>query len=118
MPASSYKFFLGSRERYIHIDCGFESGNIQLVRQMSEFHVRPPPFSIASAASMMESKRIIGSIPRAGFISVFMASLKIPKENSQLVECRHSWQSMYPFGNIVAISKELPSRLPIMFVFG
>lgn len=38
-PPASYKFYLGSRERYIHISSDFESGNIQLVRQMSEFNV-------------------------------------------------------------------------------
>ena len=35
-----YKFFLGSRERYILINCDFESGNIELIRQISEFQYR------------------------------------------------------------------------------
>ena len=39
-PAKRYKFFLGSRERYILINCDFESGNIELVRQISEFQYR------------------------------------------------------------------------------
>ena len=41
-PPTTHKFYLGSRERYIIIDCSFEAGNIQLVRQMSEFHVPFP----------------------------------------------------------------------------
>lgn len=39
-PARKFKFFLGSRERHILIDCDFEAGNIDLVRQISEFQYR------------------------------------------------------------------------------
>jgi len=34
-PTNTYKFYLGSRERYLIISSNFESGNIQLVRQLS-----------------------------------------------------------------------------------
>ncbi len=34
-PAKRYKFYLGSRERFILINCDFDSGNIQLVRQIT-----------------------------------------------------------------------------------
>lgn len=47
-PPNFYKFYLGSRERYIHINSNFESGNIQLVRQMSEFYVLFRSFLVSS----------------------------------------------------------------------
>ena len=42
IPPTHYKFYLGSRERYIHICSDFEAGNIRLVRQMSQFNVYIP----------------------------------------------------------------------------
>ena len=38
-PPKKYKFYLGSKERYIIISSDFDSGNISLVRQISEFQV-------------------------------------------------------------------------------
>lgn len=88
-PPASYKFYLGSSERYIHISSDFESGNIQLVRQMSEFNVSLLIYSTDSAASMMESKPIIGLTLKVGSTSECTASPKIPKENSLSAEYRH-----------------------------
>jgi hypothetical protein len=50
IPPTSYKFYLGSRERYIYINCEFEAANVQVVRQMSEFHVTIKLHSIVLAA--------------------------------------------------------------------
>ena len=61
---------------------------------MSEFNVKCKTFSIGSAASMMESKRIIESTPKVGSISVYTDSPKILKENLLSVECKHLWQYM------------------------
>jgi|JI9StandDraft_2_1071091.scaffolds.fasta_scaffold234636_2 hypothetical protein len=85
-PQTNYKFYLGSRERYIHICSDFEGGNIQLVRQMSEFNVPKGPFSTDSAASMTESRPHTESTPKAGFISEHTASQKTQRANSQSAE--------------------------------
>lgn len=39
-PPRKFKFYLGSRERYITISSDFDSGNIDVVRQISEFQYR------------------------------------------------------------------------------
>jgi hypothetical protein len=79
IPPTSYKFYLGSRERYIYINCEFEAANIQVVRQMSEFIVSLKLCSIGSTALMMDSKLATGSILKVGSISVCMDFLKIRK---------------------------------------
>lgn len=83
VPPSHYKFYLGSRERYIHLSSNFEAGNIQLVRQMSEFNVPTWSPSTGSAASTMVSKLTIESTPKVGSISECTVSPKTPKESLQ-----------------------------------
>lgn len=110
-PPPHYKFYLGSRERYIHISSDFESGNIRLVRQLSEFNVRHTLPSTDSAALMTASKLTTGSTPKAGSTSECTASPKTPKANLQSAEFRPSWQSTYLRLHLDPGSQKLPSRL-------
>jgi hypothetical protein len=82
VPPTSYKYYLGSRERYIYINCDFEAANVQVVRQMSEFNVTPILHSTASAASTTDSKPVTGSTPKAGSTSAYTASPKTPRASS------------------------------------
>lgn len=82
-PPKRFKFYLGSKEKYITIRSDFDSGNIDVVRQISEFHVHYFIYvSIGSQVFMMVLLLTIVSIQRAGFTFQFLVFHAIQKASS------------------------------------
>ena len=81
-PPTKFKFYLGSRERYITIRSDFDSGNIGLVRQISEFQVLLSISSTASPASTMAHILTTPLTTKAGSTFVYLVSPRILRASS------------------------------------
>ena len=92
-PPTKFRFYLGSRERYITIRSDFDSGNIGVVRQISEFQVPAAISSTGSPASMTAPSPTIPSIAKAGSTFPFPVSPKTPRANSSSPKSKPSSQS-------------------------
>ena len=80
-PPKKYKFYLGSKERYIIISSDFDSGNISLIRQISEFQVHHAYLSTGWLAFVMALTLIIKLTLKVGFIFPSLASQQTPEES-------------------------------------